>query len=206
MSSSLLHSSKCRNLFHCLTSPAGELTQRKVRAGPCQGSAVQRKELCWHHVQKCCLSAIYFCQGCSNAIMVSVCSQAPESASSVQASPSLFVSSLHSRSYLFAFFSPHILNKSIIFVQYCSLVSLQSWRAFCFIPVFKLGNWGSEQRCDLFNISQDPCALVNHLCFSPSSHLLIKWVFAFTSILIINEKATLRERLKLPWSLTGQCS
>lgn len=46
ISCSLLNSSKCRNLFfHCLTPPAGELTQRKVRAGPCQGSVVERKEL-----------------------------------------------------------------------------------------------------------------------------------------------------------------
>lgn len=30
--------------FRCLTPPAGELTQRKVRAGLCQGSAVQRKD------------------------------------------------------------------------------------------------------------------------------------------------------------------
>lgn len=102
ISSSLLHSSKCRKLFRCLTSPAGELTQRKVRVGPCQGSAVQRKELYWNHVQKCYLSAIYFCQGCSNAITVSMCSQAPESATFVQASPSLFVSSPPSWSYLFA--------------------------------------------------------------------------------------------------------
>lgn len=45
ISCSLLNSSKCSNLFfRCLTSPAGEMSQRKVRAGWCQGSAVQRKD------------------------------------------------------------------------------------------------------------------------------------------------------------------
>lgn len=51
--------------LHCLTPPAGELTQRKVRAQPCQGSLVERKELYCKHAQEYCLRPIYFCQGCS---------------------------------------------------------------------------------------------------------------------------------------------
>lgn len=51
--------------FHCLTPPAGELTQRKVRAGPRQGSVLKRKELYWKHGQEYRLGPIYFCQDCN---------------------------------------------------------------------------------------------------------------------------------------------
>lgn len=51
--------------FHCLTPPAGEMTQRKVRAWPHQGSVVKRKKLYWKHGQEYHLGPIYFCQDCS---------------------------------------------------------------------------------------------------------------------------------------------
>lgn len=51
--------------FHCLTPPAGELTQRKVRAWPHQGSVVKRRKLYWQHGQEYHLGPIYFSQGCS---------------------------------------------------------------------------------------------------------------------------------------------
>ena len=73
-------------------------------------------------------------------------------------------------------FSPSVVSSlcfffDLYFIQvqgFCSvLFSCQSpeLKSYLVYPYFRLGNWGSEQGCDLFNITQDPGDLVSHLCF-----------------------------------------
>lgn len=101
----------------------------------------------------------------------------------------------------------HTLYTSIIFVQCCSPVSLQNWKTIWFIPISKFGNWGSEQEWYLFNVNKDPGALVSNLCFLPKLSTFNKMNLYFDfSIFLINEKPTLRGKLELTCSLTGQCS
>lgn len=110
-------------------------------------------------------------------------------------------------SHLFACLFSHILYISVIFVWCCSPVSLQNWKTICFFLIFTLGNEGSEQECDLFNVNKDSSALVSNLYFLPKVSTFNKISLHFDfSIFLINEKPTLRGKLELACSLTGQCS
>lgn len=100
----------------------------------------------------------------------------------------------------------HALYTSVFFFQCCSHISLQKWKTTWFIFFFKLGNWGSGQECNLFNVNKDSGALVSNLYFLPRlSFNKINLYFDF-SIFLINEKPSLRGKLELTCSLTGQCS
>lgn len=86
-------------------------------------------------------------------------------------------------------------------------LSISSTKKLSFFLIFKLGNGGSEQECDLFNVNKDSSALVSNLYFLPKVSTFNKISLQFDfSILLINEKPTLRGKLELACSLTGQCS